>query len=311
MSFLKINIRLKISYKINTITMTSLYCNICNIELYNIYSFRRHLESAKHLENNAAYQESLELEHCKYCSKGYKHKSSLSRHESTCKKAPVLTYVPRDELPNTTTENQIVPVTSRNNQVIPSTTNNVQAQVANINNGMLNNGTINNTQNNIAVTQNITIVPFGKEDLSMLTDEIKKKIVEREKRAFITLINEKYKNDKNYNIYVSDKRNGLVKFLDENNQVQQALLKVKAEEFMELNKKLIDNMIDEYLDCFRTPTQNRLLDIKSDHAFGSFDDKYMKIAKEKLLEISEKGKSSVKQAVKKGKDVVPTLPVDG
>jgi hypothetical protein len=258
--------------------------------------FRRHLNTIKHKENNIKYQESLELEHCKYCSKGYKHKSSLSRHEAVCKKAPVLTYVPRDELPsNTSATAQIVPVTS---------TNNVQSQVANINNGTVNNGTVNNTQN-IAITQNITtqnitIVPFGKEDLSMLTDEIKKSIVEREKRAFITLINETYKNEKNHNIYVSDKRNGLVKYLDENNQVQQSLLKVKAEEFMEQNKKIIDNLIDQYLDCFRTPTQNRLLDIKSDHAFGSFDDKYMKIAKEKILEISEKGKASVKQAVKKG-----------
>ena len=112
------------------------------------------------------------------------------------------------------------------------------------------------------------------------------------------------------NIYVSDKRNGLVKYLDENNQVQQALLKVKAEEFMELNKKIIDNLIDQYLDCFRTPTQNRLLDIKSDHAFGSFDDKYMKIAKEKLLEISEKGKTSVRQAVKRKKGS-GVLSVDG
>lgn len=286
---------------------SALHCNVCNTDLYNMLGFRRHLKSVKHLKNNAVYQKSLELEHCKYCLKGYKHKSSLSRHEAVCKKAPVLTYVTRDELSlNTSAEKQIVPVTS---------TNNVQSYVAHINNGTVNTGTvntgtvntgtvntgtINNTQNNIAVTQNITIVPFGKEDLSMLTDEIKKTIVEREKRAFITLINETYKNEKNHNIYVSDKRNGLVKYLDENNQVQQSLLKVKAEEFMELNKKIIDNMIDQYLDCFRTPTQNRLLDIKSDHAFGSFDDKYMKIAKEKILEISEKGKVSVKQAVKKG-----------
>lgn len=275
---------------------SSLYCNVCNIELYNIYSFKRHLKSVTHLDNNAAYQESLELVNCKYCSKGYKHKSSLSRHEAICKKSPVLAYVPRNELPSVAAENQIVPVAA--------TTNNVQSQIANINNG-----TVNNTQN-IAITQNITIVPFGKEDLSMLTDEIKMKIVEREKRAFITLINETYKNEKNYNIYVSDKRNGLVKYLDENNQVQQSLLKVKAEEFMELNKKIIDNLIDQYLDCFRTPTQNRLLDIKSDHAFGSFDDKYMKIAKEKLLEISEKGKASVRQAVKRKKGT-GILSVDG
>lgn len=280
------------------------YCDICSKSLCNTRSFRRHLKSVTHLENNIAYQESLALVNCKYCSKGYKHKSSLSRHEAICKKSPVLAYVPRDELSSVATENKIVPVAATNNQIIPTTTNNVQSQVAHINNG-----TVNNTQN-IAITQNITIVPFGKEDLSMLTDEIKKKIVEREKRAFITLINETYKNEKNYNIYVSDKRNGLVKYLDENNQIQQSLLKVKAEEFMELNKKIIDNMIDQYLDCFRTPTQNRLLDIKSDHAFGSFDDKYMKIAKEKLLEISEKGKASVRQAVKRKKGS-GILSVDG
>lgn len=296
-------------------TSSSLHCNVCNTDLYNMLGFRRHLKTIKHKENNIKYQESLALVNCKYCSKGYKHKSSLSRHEAICKKSPVLAYVQRDELPSVATENKIVPVTATNNRVIPTTTNNVQSHVAHINNGTVNtgtvnNGTVNNTQNNIAVTQNITIVPFGKEDLSMLTDEIKKSIVEREKRAFITLINETYKNEKNHNIYVSDKRNGLVKYLDENNQVQQSLLKVKAEEFMELNKKIIDNMIDQYLDCFRTPTQNRLLDIKSDHAFGSFDDKYMKIAKEKILEISEKGKASVKQAVKKKKDA-GILSVDG
>lgn len=267
--------------------MSQINCDICNITLINIKVFRRHLNTIKHKENNIKYQESLELEHCNYCDKKYKHKSSASRHEAKCKISPVLAYVPRDLVPSNPNNGSILSANAINNGSIQS---------VNTNNGSIN----NNTQNNIAVTQNITIVPFGKEDLSMLTDEIKKKIVEREKRAFITLIDETYKNDKNLNIFVSDKRNGLVKYLDENNQVQQSLLKVKAEEFMEKNKRIIDDLIDEHINCFREPTQNRLLDIKSDHAFGSFDDKYLKLSKDKILEITGKSKTHVKHAENTG-----------
>jgi hypothetical protein len=277
--------------------MSTLHCNICDTKLYNLNSFKRHLTSVKHKENNIKYQESLELEHCSYCDKKYKHKSSLSRHEAKCKISSALTHIPHDLIsePENNINNKtgsILPANSINNGSIQSanTINNGSIQSATT----INNGTINNT--NVSITQNITIVPFGREDLSMLTDEIKKKIVEREKRAFITLINETYKNKKNLNIFVSDKRNGLVKYLDENNQVQQSLLKVKAEEFMENNKKIIDDLIDEYIDCFRQPTQNRLLDIKSDHAFGSFDNKYLKLSKEKILEITGKSKNPVKNA---------------
>jgi hypothetical protein len=266
--------------------MSTIFCDICRKELTDLRTFKRHLTTIKHKENNIKYQESLQLEHCSYCDKKYKHKSSLSRHEAKCKNSAVLAYVPRDLVSETVTEN------NNNNSILPANSiNNGTIQSANT----INNGTINNTQN-VAITQNITIVPFGREDLSMLTDEIKKKIVEREKRAFITLINETYKNNKNFNIFVSDKRNGLVKYLDENNQVQQSLLKVKAEEFMEKNKRIIDELIDEYIDCFREPTQNRLLDIKSDHAFGSFDNKYLKLSKEKILEITGKSKNPVKNA---------------
>ncbi len=272
--------------------MSQINCDICNITLINIKVFRRHLNTIKHKENNIKYQESLELEHCNYCDKKYRHKSSVSRHEAKCKASSVLAYVPRDLVPANPNNGSILSANAINNGSIQAGTLNNGT----LNNGTLNNGTINNIQNNIAVTQNITIVPFGKEDLSMLTDEIKKKIVEREKRAFITLIDETYKNDKNLNIFVSDKRNGLVKYLDENNQVQQSLLKVKAEEFMEKNKRIIDDLIDEHINCFREPTQNRLLDIKSDHAFGSFDDKYLKLSKDKILEISGKSKPHVKNA---------------
>jgi hypothetical protein len=270
----------------------AVYCNICDVSLYNLLSFKRHLNTIKHKENNIKYQESLELEHCNYCDKKYRHKSSASRHEAKCKASSVLAYVPRDLVPANPNNGSILSANAINNGSIQSVNTN--------------NGSINNTQNNIAVTQNITIVPFGKEDLSMLTDEIKKKIVEREKRAFITLIDETYKNDKNLNIFVSDKRNGLVKYLDENNQVQQSLLKVKAEEFMEKNKRIIDDLIDEHINCFREPTQNRLLDIKSDHAFGSFDDKYLKLSKDKILEITGKSKSHVKHVENTG-EKIPVL----
>lgn len=274
--------------------MSQIKCDICNIILSNIKVFKRHLNTIKHKENNIKYQKSLELEHCNYCNKKYRHKSSVSRHEAKCKPLHTLPYGSRD----------VVPVTPNNGSILSANSiNNGSIQSVNTNNGTVNNGTINNTQNNIAVTHNITIVPFGKEDLSMLTDEIKKKIVEREKRAFITLIDETYKNDKNLNIFISDKRNGLVKYLDENNQVQQSLLKIKAEEFMEKNKRIIDDLIDEHINCFREPTQNRLLDIKSDHAFGSFDDKYLKLSKDKILEITGKSKNHVKHAENNGEQM--------
>jgi hypothetical protein len=166
-----------------------------------------------------------------------------------------------------------------NNNIIANQINNTNC-VKNIHNG--------NTTHN---TQNIYITPFGKEDISMICDAKQRAIIEHEKRAFEFLLKELYAHKTNYNIFISDKRNGLVKYLNDDNKLQVGQLNDMLGEMVENHKKILDDFIDKFGASFKGGVPDRLLELKDDHECGERDDKYMKISKRKLLEISEAAKS--------------------
>ena len=62
----------------------------------------------------------------------------------------------------------------------------INKNITNINNGTINNGTINN--NNLIVNQNVTINPFGKEDLSHISEEKYKIYIKQLLPGFIKFI---------------------------------------------------------------------------------------------------------------------------
>ena len=82
------------------------HCNICNYLTENLYSFKKHLKSNKHIlkmdnDNDIEITKTDEISktdevikeedilYCSFCNKKYVHNSSLSRHIKNCKKKPI------------------------------------------------------------------------------------------------------------------------------------------------------------------------------------------------------------------------------
>ena len=69
-------------------------CNCCNYVTYEKSNYNHHLKTNKHLKNVLDFEKAIENNNninnnkeftCKVCNKNFKHQSSQSRHEKTCK----------------------------------------------------------------------------------------------------------------------------------------------------------------------------------------------------------------------------------
>ena len=135
---------------------------------------------------------------CKYCSKVFSYKSGLSKHINTlvCKKIP-----PKDKC---------LILKNCNNRTIEELRdlqNTENINNININNSVTNNNNIN-TQNNIQTQNNIniTINPFGKENLESVTEKTMIKILNKAFCAFPAALEEIFfKIPENRNFYLPNK----------------------------------------------------------------------------------------------------------
>lgn len=62
-------------------------------------------------------------------------------------------------------------------------------------------------------------------------------------------------------------------------------------EMVDNHKKILDELIIKFGESFNGGVPDRLQELKDDHECGERDDKYKKLLKKKLLEISESAKS--------------------
>lgn len=129
----------------------------------------------------------------------------------------------------------------------------------------------------------------------MISQEMRKEIISHEKLAYEYLIKEMYNHKINHNIYISDKRNKLVKYLKDDKTLEVAQLCDMLKEMITNHKKILNNFIDTFADSFKGGVPDRLQELKDDHETDERDDKYISISKKKLLEISESAKALIKK----------------
>lgn len=271
------------------------FCKVCETKCDTKQNFDIHIATTKHLinvkNNTPPPPPPTKSEYvCTICKKIYVKLGHLTNHITKCKSNIcsnlISSGIPENDVANVLAtidaKLNLIPQESKqicnNNIISTQTAQNIQ-----------NANTIHNTQNH--TTQNIYITPFGKEDISMISDEKQRGIIEHEKRAFEFLLMELYKHKTNYNIFISDKRNGIVKYLTDDNTLQVVQLDYILDEMNENHKKILNNFIDKFGESFKGGVPKRLLDLRDDHECGERDEKYKKLSKRKLFEISEEAKT--------------------
>ena len=300
------------------------HCDLCNYSCKDKRTFYSHLKKPYHINLVTLHHANLQYKSvlsapqvvqeastykCIFCDASYKYRSGLSRHTVTCKKQSVLKSLPDlDNLSNTDALKLIdklkietpEPVIQEGHVTIASQLgvpiqSNLQQNIITNNITQTNNTIINN----INQTNNIFLLtPFGKEDLSMLTDDIKKHIITRGTNAFGILLDEIYKHPQNNNIYLYDKRNGLVKYVDTNKNVKITKLKHAINELVDINFDRLDDYMDDYYDEIEAKVVKYVDKLKKSHTDKEdkkiYKDKYLEVSLCKLNEISPVCKQNFK-----------------
>lgn len=289
-------------------------CQLCSHICINKRAFDSHMRNKTHIKNvqlskNIVPEVSPEPREfkCESCDKVYNHYSSLARHKRTCIQDTINTRaeaVPADvqeaiinkwraehgllnlvpepaQQPAPTQVNQTI-----NNQMAPVTNNTTNTTAPVINNTIA--PVINQT-----ITNHITniITPFGKEDISHISFEKRRDIIDRNREAYRHLTEEIYKNDRNHNIVCTDKRNGIFKYMKEDGSMQTDKLPNMLKEIIRTNTRFLKQFYDECESTFSDRRLDILFDLINDSFYGVYDDKYEEISKEKLASVAMTSKA--------------------
>jgi len=144
--------------------MAFYHCDTCNHNCRSMQTFTKHIASKKHkvlVEQQTTIIKPLQLQkkyNCIYCNKEYVRQKKYIEHQLKCGSNTSL--IQKDNASNKLAQ---LP------QCITNNTNNIN----NIN------LTQNNTNNTNTTNNNYFIMPFGKEDLSMISEDKRKYIISR------------------------------------------------------------------------------------------------------------------------------------
>ena len=214
--------------------MNKFECDKCGKKLANKNSYNNHV-------NRKTSCIKIDKFVCKVCGKYFTRKYNLNRHEKNCiKKTNAVKFlcsscdrffVRKYNLDrHINTVHQCI---SNNNDVIFKEINFLKDQMkikdieinelkkfrdlANEYNISNNSNNTNNINNKTVNQNNIIVNPFGKEDLSYISDEIYKKIINKGFQSVPTLVNLIHFNEKrpqNHNIYISNIRSNHILLYD-------------------------------------------------------------------------------------------------
>lgn len=251
--------------------MVYYFCEPCNIECRTKRTFYTHINTKTHLEAiNISPVPSptvpLTTTHaCTYCNALYTYKSGLALHMKTCepyntvinfgkliglqKKEMVKFFANingNKQLVKEIIEKPVVP-----EQQVINNTNNTNNHNNSHNTNNTNNNTNNTNNNNSHNTTNnniVMIMPFGQEDLSMITDEMKRNIITRGHCAYEQLLNEIYKHPQNHNVFYSNKRNKMVKYLDNDHKLRVKKEQQIIDDIVSTNVDRLDSFVDDHIE---------------------------------------------------------------
>lgn len=186
---------------------------------------------------------------CSFCQKPYKTKMTLERHIKNCPKRPL-------------TKKDIGVIESKvKSSIINTISKSETSDINNItNNQTITNNTVNNTVNN---TQNIFIVnnasnemddkkllPFGKEDIEHLTNDLMKNIISQPEQGIIKLIQQVHFNDEmpqNHNIQIGNKKEPFVEIFN-GEKWEKHDKKIALQNIITTKKDIMDDYFDEQVE---------------------------------------------------------------
>lgn len=210
--------------------MAFYHCDTCNHNCRSMQTFTKHIASKKHKElveqhnhqqKIKTLQPQIKKYNCIYCNKEYIRQKKYSEHQLKCGSNTSL--IQKDNVSN------------KLEQMPQFITNNI-------------NLTQNNTNTTNTTNNNYFIMPFGKEDLSMISDDKRKYIISRGFSAYSILLDELYKYPQNNNIHFYDKRNQLVRYVDNNGNIRITKFKDAIEDIVYTNFDRIDEFLEEHID---------------------------------------------------------------
>lgn len=301
------------------------HCDYCNIDCSSKRVFTNHIKSYIHIQNvNTNTKECNELPLsntqdiiskclfiCEYCNAEYKYKKNYTRHFQTCEKKDNVIAVTKDyAIPNEVMDSFIMSWKRNPVGIGQLAKNNFESVVSGngpgniIQNNIKNNTNIaqqtvidnsNQTINHIVQNNTINIMPFGKEDLSTLTEEVRKAIYCRGFSSFEELINELYKNVNNINIYISNKRDGTVKFINDKMEIEIGDIHDAVEKIVESKKDILEDILDEFRGTQNIHAETRIKKLDKAHRNCERDEEYSKLSRKKLIQITPIGKQNLKK----------------
>lgn len=196
-------------------------CNRCNKQFTWKYTLYRHEQKYCNKDNHQNnVDDSNNQNICKFCKKYLSRSDSLRRHISICKNKKdddksieiydIIKSIPdpnKDEIFKKLLE--MVNTKSEHNIINVNTTNNTTNTTNTTNNNNINNGIVNNIE--------IKILPYGKEDLSYITDKDYKYFIKKGFQSVPELV--KYIHFNNckpeyHNIYISNMRDNYIMVFD-------------------------------------------------------------------------------------------------
>ena len=231
---------------------------------------------------------------CKYCSKVFAYKSGLSKHINTlvCKKIPKNEKIAILKNCNNRAVEELREFQESNNS------NNYSQKINNYTNTHNNINTQNNiqTQNNI----NITVNPFGKENLEKITEKTMMRVLNKAFCAFPAALEEIYfKIPENRNFYLPNKsERKYISYFDGSRCVYE-----KKDDFNYKVKNNVMDVLENWFDIckekFLTRRQNLITRMFKDYGRGKLDDRHDEEVERFLLTYSNDIKELVDVQVNK------------
>jgi len=218
---------------------------------------------------------------CNHCGLSYKSRSSLNRHLRNCKYRPI-SKADIEHLDQKLSKN-VVTVLPKKNSILAQ----------NITHNTTNNNTINNINNSKIIyvdnrNNNDKLLPFGKEDLEHLTNDLMKNIISQPEQGIIKLIQQVHFNEEkpqNQNIQMVNKKEPFLEVFN-GKQWEKQDKKIAIQNMITTKKDIMDDYFDEQV-------EKNIISKFIKKNYETFSDMLDDYVRESLIEYDDNIKTSV------------------